>query len=124
MPNESNTVSLTYELSVLNDTILVVKLMGRMVDTDNSTELLHAIGNQLTDTTKKVVVDMAGIDYINSNGLNTLIAILTKARNKGGELILAGINDKIQKLMLITKLNTVFTSADNTESALKLFSAN
>jgi anti-sigma B factor antagonist len=107
MPNESNIIALTYVLKNENDTTLLVKLTGRIVDTDSSSELLQAIGDRLNESMKKVIVDMAGIDYINSNGLNTLIAILTKTRNKGGEVVLVAINDKIQKLMLITKLNTV-----------------
>jgi anti-sigma B factor antagonist len=121
MPNESNVITLNYELSLANDTTLYVKLSGRIVDTDSSTELLQSISNGLNETVKKVVVDMAGIDYINSNGLNTLIAILTKTRNRGGEVILIAINEKIQKLMLITKLNTVFTIMNTKEEALNHF---
>ena len=54
---------------------------------------------------------------MNSTGLSILINILTQTRSKGGEVIIANVPEKINKLLLITKLNSVFTIKDNIELA-------
>lgn len=118
MQNENNTIHLTYAISKENEQTILATLKGRIVDTDTANLLIAGIVEALVPPVNKVIVDLGEIDYINSNGLNSLISILTKTRTRGGEVVLININDKIQKLMLITKLNTVFTSADSIEEAL------
>ena len=58
---------------------------------------------------------------MNSNGLGILISGLTTLRNNGGELKLARVTEKIESLLTITKLITVFDSYDSVEDALKSF---
>jgi len=58
---------------------------------------------------------------MNSTGLGILISGLTTLKNNGGELKLANVTDKIQSLLTITKLVTVFEAYDSTEEALKSF---
>lgn len=123
MQNENNTLHLTYDISKENDQTILAKLKGRIVDTDTANQLIAGIVEALNPPVNKVIVDLKEIDYINSNGLNSLISILTKTRTRGGEVVLININDKIQKLMLITKLNTVFTSANSKEEAISKLSA-
>lgn len=57
---------------------------------------------------------------MNSSGLNTLIQLLTKARVGGGEAVLFNLNKKINELILITKLNTLFKIVSTKEEAVKL----
>ena len=57
---------------------------------------------------------------MNSSGLNTLIQLLTKARVGGGETVLYNMNKKINELILITKLNTLFKVSENKQDALNL----
>ena len=59
---------------------------------------------------------------MNSSGLGILIGGLTTMRNNGGDLKLANITDRIQSLLMITKLLTVFESFDTIDQAIESFS--
>ena len=66
---------------------------------------------------------MSKVSYINSSGLNLLVRLLTKVRNKGGELVLISISESVEKLFFITKLNSIFTICANVMEAQNIFNA-
>jgi anti-sigma B factor antagonist len=66
---------------------------------------------------------MGRLKYINSSGLTVLINTLTKARKTGGEVMIANVSTKVSELLLITKLNTVFTVTPTVDEALKKISS-
>lgn len=70
---------------------------------------------------KKVIVDLAQVDWMNSTGLGILIGGYTTMRNNKGELKLANVTDKIQSLLTITKLVSVFEAYDSVEEAVASF---
>jgi anti-sigma B factor antagonist len=63
-------------------------------------------------------VDIAKIRFINSSGIGVLITILTKFRNKGGEVVLVKPSEQLKKLLIITKLNSIFTVVEDKEAAI------
>jgi anti-sigma B factor antagonist len=69
----------------------------------------------------KIVADLANVDLINSSGLGILIQGLTTMRNSGGDLKLANVRDRIQNLLSITKLLTVFDAHETLEKAVASF---
>jgi len=69
---------------------------------------------------KNFVIDMARVDWMNSVGLGMLISALTTIKNAGGRLVLANIT-KIESILTITRLITVFDHYDSREDALKSF---
>jgi anti-sigma B factor antagonist len=68
------------------------------------------------------VIDLARTDWMNSVGLGMLISALTTVRNAGGRLVLANI-DKIESILTITRLISVFEHFDSRDAALKSFAA-
>ena len=60
------------------------------------------------NTSKKVVVDLEKVSYIDSSGLATLVEMLKKMRSQGGSLGLSGMSDKVRSLFEITKLDKLF----------------
>jgi anti-sigma B factor antagonist len=54
------------------------------------------------------IIDISDLRYINSSGIGVLITILTKFRNKGGEVYLMNPSESVKKLLVITKLNAIF----------------
>lgn len=104
------------------DVVAVFKLSGKIMEKDDTEALLSAVDEYTFKGTVNFVLELSKLDYINSSGLNALINVLTKSRNAGGDTILCGVNDKISKLFLITKLNTLFTIAEHEAEALKTFS--
>ena len=70
---------------------------------------------------KKVLLNLAGVKYMDSSGVGELIANYTTVKRQGGQLKLLNLTDRIQNLLVITKLLTVFDSYDNEAEALKSF---
>ena len=60
----------------------------------------------------RVVVDMAGVDFCDSTGMNVLLAALRRARERGGDLVLAGPRPAVRKILQVTGLESVFTVLD------------
>ncbi|RMF54428.1 MAG: anti-sigma factor antagonist, partial [Bacteroidetes bacterium] len=83
---------------------------------------LHETLHKLKEEGKtNVVVDLSKVKFMNSSGLGMLISGLTTMRNAGGDLRLANVADRIQSLLVITKLITVFKHYDSVEEAVKSF---
>ncbi len=97
----------------------VLHLKGMLMDKTHSAPLLAEVDTLVKNGTNRYVVNLAGMDYMNSSGLNTLVNILTKSRTKGGEVVVANVSEKVKQLFLITKLNTLFTITDSIEEAEK-----
>ena len=99
------------------NSIILLRLSGRILDNEQTSRLLSEVDNTLSDKINKIVLDIENIEYINSNGLNCFIQLLTKARNMGGDAVIINVPEKIKKLLLISKLNTVFTIKDSVGQA-------
>lgn len=103
------------------DGVTILAPKGKIMGGPDSTELHEKLRDLIKGSTKKVVIDLADVDWMNSTGLGILISGLTTMRNSGGELKLARVTDKIQSLLVITKLVTVFESFPSVDEALKSF---
>ncbi len=99
------------------NSIVHLKLSGRILDNEQTNRLLKEVDNTISDKINKIVLDIENIEYINSNGLNCFIKLLTKARNIGGDAVIVNVPEKIKNLLLISKLNTVFTIKDSISQA-------
>jgi anti-sigma B factor antagonist len=64
------------------------------------------------------VIDISQLRYINSSGIGVLITLLTKFRNKGGEVYLMNPSESVRKLLAITKLNAIFQVIRKEEEAI------
>jgi anti-sigma B factor antagonist len=93
------------------------KLMGGP-DTGELDEKLYAL---LGRGAKKVIIDLGQTDWINSSGLSILIHHWKKFQDAGGSLRMANLTQKIQKIMVIAKLTTVFETFDTLDEALASF---
>lgn len=96
----------------------MMHIAGNLIEKNQATEMLDRFEDLLNKESRKFVINMDGFKYMNSTGLNTLLTILTRARKAGGEAIICCVPDNIKSLMLITKLNNIFTIvADEAEAA-------
>jgi len=93
---------------------------GDLIGTDKTNNLLEQIDEHILKSRVNFIIDLHSVEYMNSTGLNILINILTKSRNAGGETVIANIPEKVNKLMIITKLNTVFTISNSVQEAIDL----
>ncbi len=68
-----------------------------------------------------IVVNLSKVKFMNSSGLGMLIGALTTMRKAGGDLRIANATDKIESLLVITKLITVFKHFKSLDAAIKSF---
>ena len=61
----------------------------------------------------QVIVDMSGVEFCDSTGMNVLLAAHRKAREQGGDLELAAPRPAIRKILQVTGLESVFTVLDD-----------
>jgi anti-sigma B factor antagonist len=112
---------MVFEYSVTkNNGYAVIELSGNLIEKGQAIPLLEKAEELSKDSCNKWAIDLEKLIYMNSSGLNTLIQLLTKARVAGGEAVLYNMNKKINELILITKLHTLFKIADNRQDALSL----
>lgn len=107
----------TYETQ---DHILIIHLKGDLIGENNGPELVKIANDSIHDHIFHCAIDLSEVRYMNSSGIGVLITLLTKFRNQEGEMVLIKPSEKIEKLLLITKLNKIFSIVDSQEEAFKL----
>lgn len=106
---------------VSKEPVLTFALYGDLVDRNAAHEFLTVAHTAMDEGKNNVVIDLSELRYMNSTGLNVLINILTKSRKNGGDLVICGLTRKIQELLVVTKLNSVFTVTETSEEAVAKF---
>jgi anti-sigma B factor antagonist len=92
----------------LKKEVLIIRISGDLIGEDNGAGLLEIVNNAIQKQVLTCIIDISKLRYINSSGIGVLITILTKFRNKGGEVYLMKPSENVQKLLVITKLNAIF----------------
>ena len=101
--------------------VTILDLTGEVRLGDSSVALRDSVRKLADVGKKKVLLNLAGVKYIDSSGIGELIANYTTVSRQGGQLKLLNLTDRIQNLLVITKLLTVFDSYDDEAEALKSF---
>jgi anti-sigma B factor antagonist len=100
--------------------VVVVGVDGQLI-VGNRQELKQRVLDALEGGGRRFVVDFTRTGYIDSSGLGVLVSLSKKIREQGGELRLAGLNEDLQTLFELTKLDTLFAIARTPEEALADF---
>jgi anti-sigma B factor antagonist len=101
--------------------VVILDLTGEVRIGDSATALRGAIRDLVPAGNKKILLNLAGVRYIDSSGIGELIANYTTVGRSGGQLKLLNLTDKVQDLLVITKLLTVFDVYENEAEALSSF---
>jgi len=112
-------VQLKLSTRTVND-ILILDCAGRIVFGEESA-YLRDVAKKLIIDQHRIVLNLAGVIYIDSGGLGTLVALYTTARNLGGSVKLANLTQRIGDLLQVTKLVTIFDVYDNEQHAVESF---
>ena len=99
----------------------LIKLSGNLIEKNQANNLMEEIDAHPDGENLNYVIDLSAFQYMNSTGLNILLNILSKARKSGGEAVICAVPEKINSLLVITKLNNVFSVMENEELASKSF---
>jgi len=101
--------------------VTILDLSGRVTFGEGSLVLREAIRKLMQEGHKKILLNFSMVDYVDSSGLGEVIANYTTISKEGGQLKLLNLTDRLQGLLVITKLLTVFESFDNEDKAVKSF---
>ena len=101
--------------------VTILDLSGSVRMGEGAVSLRNSIRGLNDGGKKKILLNLAGVKNIDSSGIGELIANYTTIKREGGQLKLLNLTEKIQNLLVITKLLTVFDSYDNESEALSSF---
>lgn len=100
---------------------VVAELKGNVMGGPEAAEFGNSLKKILAEGKKNIVIDLSDVKFMNSSGLGMLISALTTVKNGDGVLKLANVTDKIQSLLMITKLITIFETFNSVDEAVKSF---
>lgn len=103
--------------------VTILDLSGKMTLGEGDEMLKQTINNLLAAGSKKLVLNLEGVPYIDSAGLGEVVRTHTTVSRQGGSLKLLNLTKRIEDLLSITKLLTVFDTYDSEAEAIKSFSA-
>jgi anti-sigma B factor antagonist len=105
------------------DDVTVLDLKGKMTLGEGDELLKDKINSMLANGRKKLILNLEGVPYIDSAGLGEIVRTYTTVSRQGGSLKLLNLTKRIEDLLSITKLLTVFETFDAEDEAVKSFSS-
>ena len=100
----------------------LVRIEGKLTENEFSELLLEDIEDEVSeDELQNFLLDLSQVEFIDSGGINVLLAMLTRSRISGGETVLAAVNEQVGKVLLITKLQSIFTVYETAKEASEHF---
>ena len=100
---------------------VVIELKGNVMGGPEAQEFSDTLHKLIDDNKKNVIVDLAETKFMNSSGLGMLISGYTTMKNGGGSMKLANATEKIESLLVITKLISVFEHYTSVDDAVNSF---
>lgn len=100
--------------------VTILELSGE-IDINTSPQVRKSFDRLIKEERKKVLLDFAQVEYIDSSGLATLVEMLQRLKRFGGMLRLVGLSEKVKGLFEITKLEKLFSIFSHQEEGLKDF---
>jgi len=100
--------------------VVIVDCAGRIVFGEESSYLRDTV-KQLLLETKRLIINLGEVSYIDSGGLGTLVSLYTSAQKAGASVRLANLTKRVGDVLQVTKLLTVFDVYDNEKKALDAF---
>jgi anti-sigma B factor antagonist len=108
------------EIRTVGDT-KILDCSGKIVLGEGTMSIRNTVRDLLQKGSKKIILNLGGISYIDSSGIGELVSSFTTSVNNGGRLVLLNLTSRIQQLLAITKLLVVFDTYENEEAAIKSF---
>lgn len=105
----------------LAGSVLVLDLNGKLVLGDGDALLKDKIHSLVFQGRKQIVLNLGAVSYVDSSGLGALVAASVTAKSNGGQIRLVNLTKRIQDLLSIAKLLTVFDCYDSEAEAMASF---
>lgn len=101
--------------------VTILDLKGRLRVGGNAVALHRSIRSLILEKKSRIVLNLAGVAFIDSCGLGELVASQVSIENKGGEIKLLGLTDSLRELFTVTRLLTVFATYETEADAIQSF---
>lgn len=101
--------------------VVILNLAGKITIGEGSVQLRDAVEKLLEAKRNRIILNLAGVTYVDSSGIGELVSRYTTTKNTGGRLKLLNLPKKIKDLLMITKLLTVFEIYEDEQAALESF---
>ena len=101
--------------------VIILDMNGKITIGEGSVAVRSAIRRLLEGGKKKILLNLAGVNYIDSSGIGELVSSYSTISRDDGQLKLLNLTQKIRDLLAITKLLTVFDVYDDEQAALNSF---
>jgi anti-sigma B factor antagonist len=101
--------------------ITILDCSGKITLGEGTMTVRNTVRDILKENGKKIILNLADVNYIDSSGIGELVSTYTTVTNSGGQLKLLSLTKKIQELLAITKLLTVFQVFENEQAAVASF---
>jgi anti-sigma B factor antagonist len=101
--------------------VTILDLKGKITLGEGDEALKDKINSLILQGKKKILLNLAGVPYIDSAGLGEVVRTYTTVTRQGGQLRLSNLTKRITDLLVITKLTTVFETFDSETDALKSY---
>ncbi len=101
--------------------VTILDMDGKVTIGEGSVALRSTIRRLLGEGKKNILLNLGGVGYVDSSGIGELVSSFTSVQKEGGKLKMLNLTQKIQDLLAITKLLTVFDVFDNEGEALADF---
>ena len=103
------------------DGVEIISLQGKITIGSGDTQLREVISNAVNAGKNKILLDLSGVTTIDSSGIGELVGSYTTATNRGGKLKLLHLPAKLNELLHVTQLITVFEVYENQQEAIASF---
>jgi anti-sigma B factor antagonist len=100
--------------------VTVVTCQGRILFGDEASALRQELKRAL-GSSRKIVLNLSAVSYIDSGGLGTLVGVYSSARAAGADIKLCGLGQRLRDVLQVTKLVTVFEVYDSEAAAVAAF---
>lgn len=102
------------------DGVLIIDCNGRIVFGEEAAALRENVKTALAQN-KRVILNLKNVTYIDSGGLGTLVGLFTSAQSGGGNIKLTSLSPRVDQLLQVTKLATVFELYESEDAAVKSY---
>lgn len=99
----------------------VIEVTGKLEGGPGAAEFQDFIASKIENGHNKFVANLGDVKFVNSTGIGILIRAYTTLKNAGGDMKLAEVSDKVNGVLSITKLNSVFKFYDTENDAVRSY---
>jgi len=101
--------------------VKIIALQGKILSSQDTADMHNEVRTALENNLRKIVLDLSGLDWMNSTGLGALVAVQGRLKNVDGQLKLAAINEVVADLLKLNKLNLIFDIQPTVTAAVASF---